>query len=144
MSQTKFHSEISSEPKHLAGCREKMKHFLESNGAFPKETVDSILVALGEAVTNCIRHSYSNESGHKIEIEAEDLGDRIVFKVRDYGKKIDLSAVKKPKLPPEKGGGLGLYFMQTIMDEMKYNTDLREGNELLMIKYKKENDRREN
>ena len=113
-----------------------MKDFLNQVG-FPVKDQESILVALGEACTNAIRHSYKGEKGHKIRITAEDHKDRVVFKIRDYGEKIDLSKLKKPELPPQKSGGLGVYFMQTIMDELKYNTELDQGNELILIKQKR-------
>lgn len=128
--------EIESESKHLGALREKLRDFLERTGLTARER-ESVLVAMGEACTNAIRHSYGGEAGHKILVSAEDEGKRIVFKVRDFGKKIDLEKVQKPKIPPDKPGGLGIYFMRTIMDELEYNTQLPEGNELTLIKYKK-------
>lgn len=136
MSDKSFHMEIESETKHLAPVRTALKTFLDETGLSTKDK-ESIQVAMGEAVTNCIRHSYNNEPGHKIEISASYDENQVTFRLRDYGKKFDRSKLKKPELPPTKGGGLGVYFMETIMDEMRYNTELEQGNELVMVKYKK-------
>ena len=130
-----FRVEIESETQNLAFVRKELRSFLEQTG-FPAKTLESILVAIGEACTNSIRHAYQGEKGHKIQVSAEDLGDKVVFKIRDYGQQIDLTKLKTPELPPKKGGGLGVYFMQTIMDELKYNTHLEQGNELVLTKHK--------
>ena len=55
----------------------------------------------------------------------------------DFGEKIDLGKIPVPKLPPDKGGGLGIHFMKTMMDEFEFKTSHRDGNELVMAKYKK-------
>ncbi len=128
--------EIESEPKHLGPLRERLQHFLERTG-LPAKTQEEIQVALGEACTNSIRHSYLNQPGRKIQVTAQNQEDKAVFKIRDYGKKIDLEKLQKPELPPTKPGGLGIYFMKTIMDEVEYNTGHTEGNELILVKYKK-------
>jgi anti-sigma regulatory factor (Ser/Thr protein kinase) len=129
--------EIQSRTENLKTIREEVRPLLEKAG-FPVKDIESILVALGEACTNAIRHAYANEPHHTIQVTYEEDDEKIVLKIRDYGKKFDASQIKKPKLPPERGGGLGLYFMQTIMDKMRYNTDHDEGKELILTKYKKE------
>ena len=134
--------EIESDTAQLSPLREKLRAFLKETGLEPK-VQESILVALGEACTNSIRHSYSNKPGHKVRVKAEDLPEKVVFKVRDFGDKIDLTKLETPPtLPPVKPGGLGIYFMRTIMDEVEYNTALSEGNELILVKLKKGESRR--
>ena len=128
--------EIESEPKHLGNLREHLRRFLEPTG-LPAKTQEEIQVALGEACTNAIRHSYLNEPGKKIRVTSQNMEDKVLFKIRDFGKKIELDKLKTPELPPTQPGGLGIYFMKTIMDEMEYNTAHAEGNELILVKYKK-------
>ena len=127
---------LDSDPCHLQGCLKDATPFLEKTG-LPEKTVQSLLVALGEAVTNATRHSYGCEKGRPIEITLEDSPEKLVIRIRDYGKKIDLKSVKEPTLPPVTTGGLGIYFMKTIADELQYNTAHSEGNELIMTKYKR-------
>ena len=133
---------LDSDSKHLKPFREGMEKFLCGVGFSLKDRED-ILVALGEAVANCMRHAYQGEAGHEIRVTAQDSPDRVLFKVRDFGKKIDLSLIKPPELPPTKPHGLGIYFMQTIMSEVQYNTSNAEGNELIMTKLKEKGASRE-
>lgn len=129
---------IQSDPKNLQGLRTQISPLLDAAG-FDEKTRESLLVALGEGVTNCIRHSYNCEPGKKIDIVFEEGPEQVIFRIRDYGRPIDLDRVKAketPKLPPDTPGGLGIYFMKTIMDTMEYNTAHSHGNELILIKKK--------
>ncbi len=134
---------LDSDPCHLQSALKELAPFLQRTG-FPEKTVQSLLVALGEAATNASRHSYCCEKGRPIEITLEDSSEKLVVRLRDFGKKIDLAGIKEPTLPPVKGGGLGIYFMRTIMDDLKYNTAHAEGNELIMTKYKRKETHDEN
>src|SRR3989338_3980414 len=128
--------EIESESKHLASLRERLQRFLEQTG-LPSKAQEEIQVALGEACPNAIRPSYLTQPVQKIQVTVQNLEDKVVFKIRDYGKKIELERLKTPELPPTTPGGLGIYFMKTIMDEMEYNMSHSEGNELILAKHKK-------
>ena len=126
---------LDSDPCHLQTGLKELTPFLQETG-FPEKTLQSLLVVLGEGVTNASRHSYGCEKGRPIEITLEDFPEKLVIRLRDYGKKINLAGIKEPTLPPVSGGGLGIYFMKTIMDDLQYNTAHAEGNELIMTKYK--------
>jgi serine/threonine-protein kinase RsbW len=127
--------EIHSRTENLKVIREKIRPLLQAAGFQTKEE-ESILVALGEACTNAIRHSHLNDPDKIVKITYEEDPQKVVLKIRDHGKKIDLSKIQKPKLPPETSGGLGIYFMQTIMDTVEYNTAFDIGNELVLTKFK--------
>ena len=126
---------IPSESKYLKPLRTKLLQFLKKTGHLSKNR-DAFLIAISEACTNSIRHAYSGENNHKIHVTVEDSKFRTVFRIRDYGRKIDLAKVKPPELPPTKPHGLGIHFIKTMMDGVKYNTAHRRGNELILIKYK--------
>ena len=132
---------LQSSSEELKPLRENLRNFLQTAG-FTGQTLETILVAAGEACTNCIRHSYHGQVGHEIQISVEEKEDKIVLTVRDFGEKINLARLKPPELPPQQGGGLGVYFIQTIMDEVRYNTAHSKGNELILVKYKKESGKR--
>ncbi len=126
---------IKSNPKWLKTVRKKLRSFLAKSD-FSKKDRWQFLLAVGEACTNSICHSYGKNRSGLIRIQITELKDKIVFKIRDYGEKISLKKVKVPKLPPRKPHGLGIYFLKTIMDELKYNTTHQKGNELTLVKYK--------
>ncbi len=126
---------LESDPAQLKPLRDRLKEFLKGS-SLPHRSESAILVAVGEGATNAIRHAYQGEKGRTVRITLEDHKDKLVFRIRDYGRKIDLQKVQMPELPPKKGGGLGLYFMETMMDQVQYNTGHRRGNELILTKYK--------
>src|SRR3989338_6722847 len=131
---------IQSESRYLKSLRSKLKQFLKQTGHSNKNS-SIFLIAAGEACSNSIRHAYLGSAGHKIRITVQDQRAKKVFKVRDYGQKINLRKVKPPKLPPRKPHGLGIYLLKTMMDEVKYNTHHLRGNELIVAKYKGGNTR---
>lgn len=129
---------IQSDSCELEKLRSEIGALLTVAG-FGQKDRESVLVALCEAVTNSIRHSYHGKPGQPVEITFEEAADKIILRVRDYGEKVDLEQIKaksNPELPPVNPGGLGLYFMKTIMDGMEYNTAHSQGNELILIKNK--------
>lgn len=134
---------LASESRNLTRLRDELRVFLKQAG-FSPEVEEKILVAVGEGCTNAIRHAYQEEANHKIQVTFEDQKEKVIFRIRDYGRKIDLSKVKTPELPPKKGGGLGIYFMKTLMDEVEYNTSHPLGNELILTKYKEKKVSHEN
>ena len=134
---------IESCTSNLCKIRESIRPLLETSPLDPKVR-ENILVAVGEACTNAIRHAYHEQTGNVVEVSYEETLDRIVISIRDFGKKIDLQSVRVPTLPPEKPGGLGIHFMKTIMDRVEYNTAHPQGNELILTKFKKEGGLREN
>ncbi|MBN1688073.1 MAG: ATP-binding protein [Candidatus Omnitrophica bacterium] len=135
--------EIKSDPKELQGLREKVSRLIHQL-EFSEKAANDILVALGEGCTNATRHSYEGKLDQPIHIRIEGDSKKIKISIRDFGRKIDLSKIKTPKLPPDKPGGLGIYFMQTMMDQIEYNTKHPEGNELILTKYNEQGESREN
>jgi len=126
---------IKSESKYLGPLRKKLDSFLKKKNFSLKDRSNFLLV-IGEACTNSIRHAYQGKKGGQIRVALQDQRTKIVFRIRDYGQKIDLSRIKTPKLPPKKPHGLGIYLLKTMMDQLKYNTTHVRGNELILTKYK--------
>jgi serine/threonine-protein kinase RsbW len=66
-------------------------------------------------------------------------GAELVISMQDYGKSFDSKKVKKPNLKvglsERQIGGLGIYLMRKLMDEVKYRSS-GAGNLLTMIKRK--------
>jgi len=66
-----------------------------------------------------------------------DQGD-LVVSVRDTGRPFDPTVVPEPPIGADlenlSEGGLGLYFMRKLMDEVTFRFDEHEGNVLTMVK----------
>jgi serine/threonine-protein kinase RsbW len=101
-------------------------------------------LAADEACTNVIRHAYHGQAG-RIEITIQPVASGIQVQVRDWGEGFDLSAVPAPDVtaPLEKRplGGLGLFLMRNVMDDVQFKFDAVHGNTLTMVKLL---DRRDN
>jgi anti-sigma regulatory factor (Ser/Thr protein kinase) len=110
----------------------------ESRGLGLSERVISDLrLAVDEACTNVIRHAYDGQGG-RIEVTIQPVASGIQVQVRDWAKGFDLSAVPAPDVtaPLEERplGGLGLFLMRKMMDDVQFKFDATHGNTLTMIK----------
>ena len=106
---------------------------------FSNKEVYSIQLAADEAVSNVIEHAYAGFSDASFELTCIFEDDRIIITLLDHGKSFDLTKVVKPDLKADltrrKIGGLGIYLMRKLMDEVRYEvTD--SGNLLTLIKMK--------
>jgi len=94
-------------------------------------------LAVDEAVTNVIKHAYAGSKG-QIHLTCTREGDTFVITIQDKGKPFDPRSVPPPDLEADvdgrRIGGLGIYFMKKIMDEVSYRFDPAEGNVLTLKK----------
>jgi len=93
--------------------------------------------AVDEASTNVAKHAYGGKGGF-FQISCALRGNDIVITIRDRGNKFDPNSVPLPevvsRLEDRKVGGLGIYMMKKMMDEVDYSFNEREGNRLELIK----------
>ena len=99
--------------------------------------ISEIQTAVDEACTNVIKHAYS-EKGGIINITCAMQDNNFVVTIRDKGKPFDPYSVPPPDLEADfdkrRIGGLGIYMMRTLMDDVSYSFDAAEGNTLVMKK----------
>lgn len=93
--------------------------------------------AVDEASTNVVKHAYQGQGGF-FQISCELQGQDIVITIRDRGRQFDPNSVPLPDvgadLENRRVGGLGIYMMKKLMDEVRYDFDLKDGNRLEMRK----------
>ena len=106
-----------------------------SQSGFDEKGSSDVILAVDEALTNVIRHAYGGQEG-KIRISYEDFVDCVEIAICDSGKKFDPTSTKDPELPPKKPGGLGCFFIKTLMDKAEYHYDKTNGNRLCLTKLK--------
>ncbi len=96
-----------------------------------------VQMAVDEACTNIIEHAYAGEDRGTIALSCRVEPEKLTVVIRDHGRRFDPDAVPAPKLgsliEDMEVGGLGLYFMRQVMDEVHFRFD-EQGNELTMIK----------
>ena len=98
--------------------------------------------AVDEACSNIIEHAYGGENVGVIVCSCIIEMDRLTIELKDNGQTFDPNSIPKPNtstsLEERKESGLGLYFMQQMMDEIHFHFDPESGNVLKMVKYKRE------
>ncbi len=103
-----------------------------------EKLVKSFKLAIDEAATNIIRHAYrgTNQQGY-ITLRAVVRKTSVTFSLIDQGKYFDPTRVTEPDLNRYvaigKKGGLGIFIMRRLMDEIDYRKT-EEGNELRLTK----------
>jgi anti-sigma regulatory factor (Ser/Thr protein kinase) len=96
-----------------------------------------IQLAIDEAVTNIIEHAYGGGDGEII-LRCWIAEHHFYVQLQDKGKAFDPARAPRPNitgsLAERKTGGLGIYFMRKLMDEVHFEF-AEEGNTLQMVKY---------
>jgi serine/threonine-protein kinase RsbW len=105
-----------------------------------------IELACDEACTNVIEHAYAGEDRGEIRVSWECSGSAFIIIIHDNGRSFDPNNIPKPALPelpddappPDiedvKVGGLGIHFMEQLMDEVTFTFDSDAGNTLTLVK----------
>jgi len=110
---------------------------------FSDREVYSIQLAADEASSNIIEHAYAGVQDGKLEVECNIFDGGMKIVMRDRGKPFNPSSVPEPNLNADlaerKIGGLGMYLMRKLMDEVTYVSSADGGNTLTMIKRTGEN-----
>jgi anti-anti-sigma factor len=95
-------------------------------------------LAVDEAATNVIQHAYDPDEPGDITLSWRCENDRFIVTLRDYGRQFDPQQVPPPdvssSLEDRQVGGLGLYLITRLMDEVRFEFHPQSGNLLTMIK----------
>jgi serine/threonine-protein kinase RsbW len=102
--------------------------------------VYAVEMAVDEACTNIIEHAYGGEGRGDIECTCQVDDDELRVTLRDYGCPFDPLSVPEPdinaSLDERREGGLGLYLIRKLMDEVQFEFTSDSGNVLTMVKRK--------
>ena len=98
--------------------------------------VNNIKLAVDESVSNIIKHGYKGEDeNNKIEIKLELIKKKLSIHLFDNGTPVNQKNIQPRNLTDIKPGGLGSYFINEIMDEVKWETKSKDWvNHLILIK----------
>ena len=110
--------------KNLERVRKFVARHAQAYELSPKE-IYSVQLAVDEAFTNIIEHAYGGESQENIECTCHISADGLEITLRDCGQTFEPNQVPDPDLGAEleerKIGGLGLFFIRQLMDEVEFN-----------------------
>jgi len=118
----RFTLRVPAEERHLAEIRD----FIQDVGEkiqIPGKVLANTKLAVDEACTNVVKHGYKDSTGF-IEIIVTGNQREFSIEIHDSGKSFDLRNVKSPDLKmyveTRKRGGLGVFLMNQLMDEVRY------------------------
>ena len=107
---------------------------IASDAGFDIEAIEDIKVAVSEACNNTIVHAReSNIIDYYVEFMRED--EKLTITVKDSGQGYDTDAYVEPAVDELQSGGLGLFIIKALMDEIDIESKPGVGTSIRMIKY---------
>jgi anti-sigma regulatory factor (Ser/Thr protein kinase)/anti-anti-sigma regulatory factor len=104
-----------------------------------KIELSKLKIAVYEAAMNVIEHGYEFDPGRMIDFEVTRLEQRLRVVIADKGKPFNIYDQKdynvESAFQEKREGGFGLYIIRRSVDEIHYESDVKSGNRLTLIKY---------
>ena len=122
--------EIASNPQYVSVVRLTTSGIANKIG-FCLDDIEDIKVAVSEACTNSIKHSSEN----KFYVEYTIFENGLTIEIIDNGKGYNVDSVDKPNLNEPKESGLGLFLIESLMDDVMIKSDVDSGTTIKMTKY---------
>ena len=125
---------LDSQPRLLNILRAVVK-FQAQEAGISKTDAEHVALAIDEAAANVIRHTYCGRRDGRLALEVRHLPDRLEFLLEDWGPKVREELIRPRPLEELRPGGLGTFFIYSLMDECSYDPDFEEGNRLKLVKF---------
>ena len=133
MTADKISLSILSHPRYLQlvrGATEKIAGIMK----FSHNDARNIVLAVDEACSNIIRHSYQNDPNGKIDFLFELCAEKLIIRITDEGLKCDIHQMVPRKMDTLRPGGLGIHIMTAVMDSLKFDCNSPRKNQVTMVK----------
>lgn len=129
---------LPSSTRHLHAMRVLTSTLAESMGFGRKESEKTAL-AVEEALTNVMEHSYHGEANRRMQVIFEMQGEKFTIRILHNGDQVESGTLYSADdlsnfFAQKKKGGLGILIMKKCMDEVTYKSGPPQ-NECCMIKY---------
>ncbi len=128
---------VKSKTENLSEIRD----FVSTNAlaaGMPVATIDNIILAVDEACTNIIKHAYKLSPQGEIIIKIDYDEEQFTITIIDYGKSFEPDRIPRPDLQKyyreHRVGGLGMYLMKSLMDDVEYTSIPGKYNQVLLSK----------
>ncbi|MEK4427287.1 anti-sigma B factor RsbW [Solibacillus sp. FSL K6-1523] len=131
---------VPAKPQYVSVIR-LMISGLAVRVGFSYDEIEDLKIATSEAVTNVVHHAYKENDEGEVVVGCALFEDKIEIMVSDYGMSFNFEEIKSKVGPYREDeniellreGGLGIYLMETLMDEVKMNNE--GGVTVFMTKY---------
>lgn len=124
---------VPGKPEYVGMVRLAVSSLANCAG-FDIEAVEDIKVAVSEACTNVVCHTKPNCVG-AYEVACEVCNDKIIISIIDQAGGYDLTKYQTPEIENPKEGGLGIFIIKALMDEVDILSELGMGTSIKMVKY---------
>lgn len=121
---------VPGKPEYVRTVRLAISSIADSAG-FDIEEVDDIKVAVSEACSNIVRHGKNNNF---YQVVCEIAKDKMVISIEDEAGGYDVTKYKEPVMGDIKEGGLGIFIIKALMDDVDIVSELGAGTSIKMIK----------
>lgn len=124
---------VPGKPEYVGMVRLAVSSLANCAG-FDIEAVEDIKVAVSEACTNVVCHK-GNNCVTTYEVACEVSNDKIIISIIDHAGGYDVSKYKTPEVENPREGGLGIFIIKALMDEVDILSELGNGTRITMVKY---------
>lgn len=115
--------EIKANPRWLRALRGLTRGYLEARGV-GQDKLAELVLAVDEACTNSMRHSYLGDCSKTVVLRFMTDGDGIVIVLRDDGVTACADRIQRfsegREQQPLKPGGRGVQILYQVFDEVRY------------------------
>ena len=127
---------LRSDPRLLRAVRNLVRCYLADAG-FPEERCQEAVLAVDEACTNAIRHSYASDPEQQLTLRLASGREWITVTLHDEGRPAPADKVQPRDLAPAdpatiQPGGLGVGLIYEVFDDVVYTPGKRAGNCIVM------------
>ena len=134
----KYNLKIPSITENLQMIREFVLKIAAKAG-FNEETQEQIALAVDEACTNVIKHAHHHDARRLMDIQIQTDTNKMKIIITDKGRGFDITKLKDPNvkqfIKESRHGGLGIYLIKTLMDEVDYDFKPGVKNQVQLTKY---------
>lgn len=132
-----FQLKIKSRTENLSEIRQFIQKHAKEAG-ISKDVIEDIILAGDEACTNVIKHAYKNHPEGEIVVKVEYSDKTFKIIIVDHGSSFNPDRIPIPDIQKsyeeKKVGGLGIYLMKKLMDDVKYVSIPGKYNQVQLIK----------
>ncbi|MBA5716800.1 anti-sigma B factor RsbW [Bacillus subtilis] len=131
---------VPAQPEYVGIIRLTLSGVASRMG-YTYDEIEDLKIAVSEACTNAVQHAYKEDKTGEVSIRFGVFEDRLEIIVADEGDSFDFDQKQQdlgPYTPSHtvdqlSEGGLGLYLMETLMDEVRVQN--HSGVTVAMTKY---------
>jgi len=125
---------LPSKPEYVSIARLSTSIIANKIG-FNIEDIEDMKIAVGEACNNAVTHG-KNDS-NKFNLLFRVYKEKLEISIIDQGKGFHVEKCPNPDPCKPKEGGLGIFIIRSLMDDVEVKSSPGKGTEIKMIKYLK-------